>query len=89
MQPQHSSTQATVSMWGKSTAVRIPAQLVKTSGLRIGQTVQFEQLADGGITLRPIRERLDLATLLAAVTTENLPDEADVTWGKPVGTEAW
>ena len=89
MQRQHSNAQATISTWGKSTAVRIPAELVKASGLRIGQTVQFEQLADGGITLRPIRERLDLTVLLASVTAENMPDEADVTWGKPAGTEAW
>lgn len=89
MRPQHNSVQATVSTWGKSTAVRIPAELVKASGLRVGQTVQFEQLADGGITLRPVRERLDLAVLLASVTAENMPDEADVTWGKPAGTEAW
>jgi antitoxin MazE len=89
MQLRHNTAQATISVWGKSTAVRIPADLVKASGLRVGQTVQFEQLADGGITLRPVRERLDLAELLAAVTDDNLPDEADVTWGKSVGTEAW
>jgi antitoxin component of MazEF toxin-antitoxin module len=89
MQLQPSISQATISTWGKSTAVRIPAALVKASGLRIGQTVQFEPLAGGGITLRPVRERLDLDALLAAVTAANLPDEAEVTWGKPAGTEAW
>lgn len=81
--------QATISAWGKSTAVRIPAELVKASGLRVGQAVQFEQLAGGGIALRPVRERLDLDDLLARVTDQNLPDEADVSWGKPVGSEAW
>lgn len=88
MQSQNAQ-QATISTWGKSTAVRIPAELVKAAGLRIGQTVQFEQLPGGGITLRPLRQRLDLDALLQGVTAENLPDEADTNWGKPAGTEAW
>ena len=81
--------QATLSSWGKSTAVRIPADLVKAAGLRIGQAVQFEQLAGGGITLYPVREKQSLDALLAAVTPDNLPDESDINWGKPAGTEAW
>ena len=32
---------------------------------------------------------MSLMNLLAGVTKENLPDEADVSWGKPVGSEAW
>ena len=88
MQSQNAQ-QATISTWGKSTAVRIPAELVKAAGLRIGQTVQFEQLPGGGISLRPLRERFDLDALLEGVTADNLPDEADTHWGKPAGTEAW
>jgi antitoxin MazE len=81
--------EATVSTWGKSTALRIPASLVKQSGLKIGQTVRFENRADGSIIMRPVPERPDLGALLAQVTPENMPDEADVSWGKPQGSEAW
>ena len=81
--------QATLSSWGKSTALRIPTPLVKKAGLKIGQTVRFEDGADGSIILWPVMERPNLADLMAKVTPENLPDEADVSWGKPKGTEAW
>ena len=81
--------EATISSWGKSTALRIPSALAKASGLRIGQTVRLESGADGSITIRPVLERPDLDALLAQVTPENLPDEAQVAWGKPAGSEAW
>jgi antitoxin MazE len=81
--------EATVSLWGKSTAIRIPAAIVKKSALQIGQSVRIENAIDGSITIRPVVERPDLETLLAGVTKENMPDEADVSWGKPVGSEAW
>ena len=81
--------EATVSMWGKSTAIRIPAMIVKKSALRIGQSVQVENMSDGSITIRPVVERPKLETLLAGVTRDNMPDEADISWGKPRGTEAW
>lgn len=82
-------TQATLSSWGKSTAVRIPAELVKKSNLRIGQAISFESASDGSITLRPVIERPALDALLAMVTPENLPDAIDISWGKPQGTEVW
>lgn len=81
--------QATVSLWGKSTAIRIPAAVVKKSALRVGQSVQVENASDGSITIRPVVERPQLATLLAGVTRGNLPDQADISWGKPIGTEVW
>ncbi len=81
--------EATVSAWGKSTAVRIPSALVKRSGLRVGQTVRLESAEDGVITIRGVTQRPNLDELLARVTKENMPDEADISWGKPVGNEAW
>lgn len=81
--------EATLSIWGKSTALRIPTALVKQSGLKVGQTVRFENGADGSIVIRPVLERPNLQDLLAQVTPENMPDEADTSWGKPLGTEAW
>ena len=81
--------ESTISIWGKSTALRIPAALVKSSGLRVGQTVRLKHSEDGSITIYPVIERPNLDALLARVTPENMPDEADVTWGKPSGAEVW
>ncbi len=81
--------EATLSIWGKSTALRIPAPLVKKAGLKIGQTIRFESLADGSLAIRPVLERPQLEALLARVAPENLPDDTDTDWGKPRGTEVW
>lgn len=81
--------EATVSAWGKSTAVRIPSTLVKRSGLSVGQTVKVESTGAGVITIRAVMPRPNLEALLARVTDANLPDEADISWGKKVGTEVW
>ena len=35
----------------------------------------------------PVLARPKLADLLVQVTPENLPDDADISWGKPQGTE--
>ena len=81
--------EATVSLWGKSTAICIPVAIVRQSALRIGQSVQIESANDGSITMRPVVGRPNLETLLAGVTKQNMPDVADVSWGKPLGSEAW
>lgn len=81
--------EATLSSWGKSTALRIPASLVKQSKLKIGQTVRFENGTDGSIIMRPVLERPNLDDLLAQVTVKNMPDVADISWGGPKGSEAW
>ena len=81
--------QSTVATWGKSIAVRIPADVVRSTGLTVGQAVLFEKGSGGMLIMRPVRARLNLDDLLARVTPENMPDEADTTWGKPEGTEQW
>ena len=81
--------EATLSSWGKSTALRIPMSLVKKAGLKVGQTVRFEEGEGGSIIIRPVLERPNLDILLSQVTPENHPDEADVAWGKPQGSEVW
>ena len=49
----------------------------------------FNSQDDGSITPLPVLERPNLADMLAKVTPDNLPDETDVSWGKPQGNEAW
>ncbi len=81
--------QAVLSSWGKSTAVRIPSTLLKKSGWHTGQKVTVQYTNDGNIVLCPAPERPKLEALLERVTPDNLPDDQDIDWGKPVGTEVW
>lgn len=53
----------------------------------IGQTIWSKGDTEDNLITPPVLARLKLADLLAQVTPENLPDDADVSWGKPQGTE--
>ncbi len=63
--------------------------LVRKARLMFSLTMRFEDVAEGSIILRSVMERPNLSDLLAQVIPENLPDEADVSWGKPKGSEVW
>jgi antitoxin component of MazEF toxin-antitoxin module len=54
--------------------------LVKKAGIEAGQTAEFALSENGIITLRVIKSRPNLETLLSKVTPENLPDETDINW---------
>jgi antitoxin component of MazEF toxin-antitoxin module len=81
--------EATLSTWGKSTALRIPAAIVRSCSLKAGQTVRISSNGSGNISIQPVLLRPNLDALLAGVTDANLPDHGDITWGKAQGTEAW
>jgi antitoxin component of MazEF toxin-antitoxin module len=81
--------QSTISGWWKSTAIRIPSELVKKAGIEAGQTAEFALAENGIIILRVIKSRPNLETLLSKVTPENLPDESDINWWSPQWTEIW
>jgi antitoxin MazE len=44
-----------ISKWGNSLAVRIPAELLRHTGLSEGDQVQVSLTVDGGISLRAAR----------------------------------
>lgn len=44
-----------VTKWGNSLAVRIPAEYVRRTGLKEGDSVEASLTADGGISIRPAR----------------------------------
>ena len=73
--------------WGNSLAVRIPKALADKVALREGDRLDLLVTEDGAVTLRPVRGQLQLADLLADITPENRPAEAD--WGGPAGGESW
>lgn len=78
---------ATVSKWGNSLALRIPAGVAKALDLK-EQTAVEMNVEDGRLIVRPVaRRRYDLDTLLRGVTPENRHDE--ISTGARVGNEVW
>jgi len=72
--------------WGNSQALRIPRALLEE--LQIGEGDEVEMSVENGrLTVRPLRPKLTLQSLVAAITPENRHKE--IAWGKPVGSELW
>jgi len=75
----------TVKKWGNSAAVRIPASIMEAINLNLDEQVDVRE-EGGHIVIEPVRTRqYSLDQLLAAITPDNLHDEAD--FGAPVGKE--
>lgn len=76
-----------VKKWGNSASVRIPAAVMAAANLQIDAVVDVRE-EQGRIVIEPVIERAyDLASLLDAVTPENLQHE--VSFGGPIGKEAF
>ena len=76
-----------VKKWGNSASVRIPASVMASASLRIDQAVDVRE-EGGRVIIEPVAERTcDLDDLLARMTPDTFPEEAD--FGRPVGDEAW
>ena len=76
-----------VKKWGNSASVRIPAAVMQAANLELDEPVDIRQ-ESGRIVITPVRRKeYDLAQLLKGITRHNLHDE--VTFGEPVGKEAW
>lgn len=78
---------ARIAKWGNSLAVRIPLAIAKQAGLAEGDSVQLALDGEGGIVLRPVRRRYELADLVARISPRNRHRETD--WGSPQGRESW
>lgn len=76
-----------VRKWGNSAAVRIPAALMDSARLNLGQAVDVRE-EQGRIVIERIEpESHNLAALIAGITDENRHDAIDM--GAPVGREIW
>ncbi len=76
-----------IKKWGNSLALRIPKALAQEAGLHYGLSVELS-LVDGKLVIAPIEHpKLDLETMLAQITEDNLHSEVD--FGPAVGTEVW
>ena len=76
----------TVSRWGNSLALRIPAAFAETAGLTEGAEVDLK-LSGDRLIVKAVRSKFNLKQLVSRITADNRHDETD--WGKPVGKESW
>ena len=78
---------AQVKKWGNSASVRIPASVMAAARLHVDQMVDIRE-DNGRIVIEPVlAPAYDLDALLAAMTPESFPEDAD--FGGPVGNEVW
>lgn len=76
-----------VRKWGNSSAVRIPAPVLRAVRLDLNEAVDVREEA-GRIVIEPVRQKTyDLDELLKAITPKNQHEAID--FGAPVGKEAW
>ena len=80
------ASEAQISKWGNSLAVRIPQSVVKDARLAEGDRVALDIASDGSIVLRPTGRKYSLDELLAGIKPGNLHTETD--WGPPQGKES-
>ena len=74
----------TISKWGDSLALLIPAASAEKVGLREGTAVDLKVQA-GRLIVIPIQ--CDLQQLVARITRKSKHKLFD--WGRPVGNEVW
>ncbi|NRF71406.1 AbrB/MazE/SpoVT family DNA-binding domain-containing protein [Aquincola sp. S2] len=77
--------QVEVVKWGNSTAVRLPAAILKVVKVALGDQLELTTTEDGKIVLQPVRHEYRLDDLLAGITKANR--HASVDFGAPVGRE--
>jgi antitoxin MazE len=77
----------TISKWGNSLAVRVPAALAETAGLEEGTVVDLNVRAGRLIVIPAQSPRYDLHQLVGRITPKNRHQLVD--WSRPVGKETW
>jgi antitoxin MazE len=77
----------TISKWGNSLAVRIPAVFAETVGLEEGTVVDLKVRAGQLIVIPAESQKYDLKQLVDQITPKNSHRLVD--WGKPAGKETW
>ncbi len=76
-----------IKKWGNSASLRIPSVVLKAAHMSLDQTVEVKE-ENGRIIIEPVHDdEVDLASLLASITEDNLHAEIDT--GVPQGKEIW
>lgn len=78
--------QVEVVKWGNSSAVRLPAAVLKELRVALGDRLELKA-QDGKLVLEPTRREYKLADMLGGITKLNR--HAAVDFGPAVGREAW
>lgn len=80
--------QTEIGKWGNSMALRIPAEMVRQSGLTLGTKAEmiFE---DGWIKIKPIKQKMSRAERYARIiaSVEAIGPDEEIDWGPDVGNE--
>jgi antitoxin MazE len=76
----------TISKWGNSLAVRIPAPLAESAGLTEGSAVLL-RVSAGSLVMEAVHPKYELKKLVAGITRTNRHKQID--WGQPRGKEVW
>ena len=86
---------ATIARWGNSAGVRIPADALRKSGLKVGDLVEAEAQADHSIVIRGVKPRrtrvatvAKVAAMIASIKPSTLPDATQFDTA-PAGKEVW
>ena len=86
---------ATIARWGNSIGVRIPAGVLRKSGLKAGDLVEAEALPNKAILIRAVKSGRARAETIAAVSAmiasikpSALPGAAQLD-DAPAGREVW
>ncbi len=78
---------ARVRKWGNSSAVRIPAPVLRASRLQLDEPVDVREEA-GRIVIEPLRKKTyELEELVSRITPKNR--HAAIDTGPAVGNEVW
>lgn len=67
-----------IARWGNSLAMRIPAEIVRSIGIKEGDNVEASLTADGALTIRPARWDRKAFTKEVAETRDTMPMGAPV-----------
>ena len=80
--------QIEIGKWGNSAAMRIPAELLRATGLEVGSKMDI-QMKDGSIVLTPHRKKISRAERLARIiaSAEAIGPDEEIDWGPDVGNE--
>lgn len=78
--------QVEIVKWGNSSAVRLPAAVLKEIQVALGDHLEL-RTQDGKIVLEPAQRAYRLEDMLASITKDNRHSAVD--FGAPVGREAW
>jgi antitoxin MazE len=80
------TAQAQLVRWGNSLAVRIPKNVADEARLAEGDKLVLKVESPGNVAIKAV-EKPSLEELVERITPENVHKE--ISWGKPVGNEAW